>query len=198
MALDVYSQSPWLGQADSPDPLRETFPSDEAIIETMSLEELPWGDGHHRSSFMPSLGAMTNCLERYATQVPTPPLQTPILTHEVFSEGNLSNITQTVPINISIKPGIVENIHVGVNCSSDEIQVYTELFKEFRDVFAWSYEEMLGIDPSIVVHEIPTYPGAKPVRQRLRPMHPRKAAAIRAEVEKLLNAGFIYPIPLTE
>ncbi|WP_208081288.1 hypothetical protein, partial [Bacteroides uniformis] len=27
---------------------------------------------------------------------------------------------------------------------------------------------------------------------------PRKAAAIKAEVEKLLNAGFIYPIPLTE
>eukprot|EP00253_Pinus_taeda_P022688 PITA_22688 len=57
---------------------------------------------------------------------------------------------------------------------------------------------MPGIDPSIVVHEIPTYPGAKPVRQRLRPVHPRKAAAIKAEVEKLLKAGFIYPIPLTE
>ena len=72
--------------------------------------------------------------------------------HEVFSEGNLSNITQTVPINISVKPGIVENIHVGVTCSPEEIQVYTELFKEFRDVFAWSYEEMPGIDPSIVIH----------------------------------------------
>eukprot|EP00253_Pinus_taeda_P003394 PITA_03394 len=57
---------------------------------------------------------------------------------------------------------------------------------------------MPGIDPSIVVHEIPTYPGAKPVRQHLRPMHPRKAVAIKAEVEKLLKAGFIYPIPLTD
>eukprot|EP00253_Pinus_taeda_P026653 PITA_26653 len=55
---------------------------------------------------------------------------------------------------------------------------------------------MSGIDPSIVVHEIPTYPGAKPVRQRLCPVHPRKAAAIKAEVEKLLKDGFIYPIPL--
>ena len=80
----------------------------------------------------------------------------------------------------------------------EEIQVYIALFREFRDVFAWSYEEMLGIDPSVVVHEIPTYPGAKPVRQRLRPVHPRKAATIKAEVEKLLKAGFIYPIPLTE
>lgn len=57
---------------------------------------------------------------------------------------------------------------------------------------------MLGIDPSIVVHEIPTYPGAKPVRQRLRPVHPRKAVVINEEVEKLLKAGSIYPIPLMD
>ena len=57
---------------------------------------------------------------------------------------------------------------------------------------------MPGIDPSIVEHEIKTYDNAKPIWQRIRPVHPRKAAAIKVEVEKLLNAGFIYPIPLTE
>eukprot|EP00253_Pinus_taeda_P006970 PITA_06970 len=93
---------------------------------------------------------------------------------------------------------IVENIYIGVTCTPEEIQVYIALFREFRDVFAWSYEEMPDIDTSIVVHEIPMYPGAKPVRQRLRPVHPRKAAAIKAEVEKLLKARFIYPIPLTD
>ena len=76
MALDIYFQSPWLDEADSPNPLKETFPSDEAIIETMSLEELPWSDGHHRSSFMPSLGAMSDCLERDVSGYlsPEPPL----------------------------------------------------------------------------------------------------------------------------
>ena len=29
-------------------------------------------------------------------------------------------------------------------------------------------------------------------------MNPRKAPTIKAEIEKLLKAGFIYPIPLTE
>ena len=57
---------------------------------------------------------------------------------------------------------------------------------------------MPGIDPSIVLHEIKTCPEAKPVRQCLRQIHLRKAAAIKAEVEKLLHAGFIYPIPLTD
>jgi hypothetical protein len=41
-------------------------------------------------------------------------------------------------------------------------------------------------------------PRAKPIRQRLHPVHPRKAAAIKLEVEKLLKADFIYPVALTE
>jgi len=45
----------------------------------------------------------------------------PILIHEVFSEGNMGTITQTMPIDISVKPRIVENIHIGVTCSSEEI-----------------------------------------------------------------------------
>jgi hypothetical protein len=65
-------------------------------------------------------------------------------------------------------------------------------------VFAWSYEEMSGIDPRIFKHEIKTYLDAKPVRQHLRVVNPRKAPAIKVEVEKLLNTGFIYPVPLTE
>ena len=57
---------------------------------------------------------------------------------------------------------------------------------------------MPGIDPSIIVHEIKTYPDAKPIRQRLQHVHPRKVAAIKEEFEKLLRDGFIYPIPLTK
>ena len=57
---------------------------------------------------------------------------------------------------------------------------------------------MAGIDPFIMVHEIKTYPSAKLVRKKPRQVHPRKAAAIKDEIEKLLKAGFIYPVPLTE
>jgi hypothetical protein len=115
-----------------------------------------------------------------------------------LAEGNLSNISPTIPIDISVKPGIVENVHIGAPCSPKEIFTYTSLFKEFHDIFAWSYEEMLGIDPAIIFHEIKTYPGAKPVQQHLHPVHPRKEAAIKLEVEKLLKASFIYPVALTE
>jgi len=195
---DSYAPSPWLGDEAYSDPLKEIFPSDEAIIETMSLEEPRWQDHHHRSSFLPIHLDMLTCLKRFAPCLPFQPLQTPIQIYQVSSEGNMGNITQTQHIDISVKPGIVEHIHIGVTCTPEEIRLYTNLFREFRDVFAWSYDEMPGIDPSIVEHEIPTYPSAKPVRQRLRPMHPRKVAAIKAEVENLLKASFIYPIPLTD
>ena len=98
----------------------------------------------------------------------------------------MANISTTIPINISVNPDVMENIYIGANFSSEEIAIYTTLFKEFRDVFAWSYEEMLGIDPSIVQQEIQTYLDAKPVRQKLRPVNPPKVVAVKAEVEKLV------------
>ena len=70
--------------------------------------------------------------------------------------------------------------------------------KNFEIFFPGLYEEMPGIYSSIVVHEIKTYPTSRLVRQKLRQIHLRKAAAIKAEVEKLLKAGFIYPVLLTE
>jgi hypothetical protein len=187
--------TPSLGEL-SPDPFHVIFPTDEMIMSVM--EDTPWDDGHHRSI----LFLEQHTIENYQW-ISTPSTIVVISTipesaHDVFSEGNLSNISPTIPLDISIKPGIVKNVHIGASCSSDEIVTYTSLFKEFHDIFAWSYEEMLGIDPEIVIHEIKTYPDAKPVQQRLRPVHPRKVAAIKLEVEKLLKAGFIYSVALTD
>jgi hypothetical protein len=187
--------TPSLGDL-SPDPFRVIFPMDEMIMSVM--EDTPWDNGHHRSI----LFLEQHTIESYQ-QISAPSTVVVISivlesTHDVFSEGNLSNISPTIPLDISIKPGIVENVHIGASCSPDELVTYKSLFKEFHDVFAWSYEEMPGIDPDIVIHEIKTYPDAKPVQQLLRPVHPRKEAAIKLEVEKILKVGFIYPVALTD
>jgi hypothetical protein len=168
------------------------------IMSVMSMEDTPWDDGHHRSI----LFLEQHTIESYQ-RISTPSTVVvisfvPETSHDVLYEGNLSNISPTIPLDISIKPGVVENVHIGASCSTDEVVTYKSLFQEFRDIFTWSYEEMSGIDPDIVVHEIKTYPGARPIRQRLHPVHPRKAAAIKLEVEKLLKDGFIYPVALTD
>ena len=86
------------------------------------------------------------------------------LPREVISaKGNMEKISVTIPINISMNPNVVENVYIGANCSLKEIAIYTTLFKEFRDVFSWSYWEILGIDPSIVKHEIRAYLDSKPI-----------------------------------
>jgi hypothetical protein len=186
--------TPSLGEL-SPDPFRVIFPIDEMIMYFM--EDTPWEDGNHHSILFLEQHTIEN-YQRISTLSTIVVISTiPASAHDVFSEGNLSNILPTIPLDISIKPGIVENVHIQASCSSDEVITYTSLFKTFCDIFAWSYEEMSGIDPEIVIHEIKTYPDANPIRQCLRPVHPHKAASIKLEVKKLLKADFIYPVALT-
>lgn len=78
MNPNTYVPSPWLGSLDSLDPLNETLPTNESIIEVMSLDEVPWNGLHHRSSFLPSLDEMPSCIEPSLSHSPTPPLQTTI------------------------------------------------------------------------------------------------------------------------
>ena len=109
--------------------------------------------------------------------------QSPILTHDVLSKGNFGNITLDMFIDISGKPGIMEHIQLNQSCILEDINAYMALFKEFYNVFIWSYEEIPGIDSSIIVHEIKTYPDAKTVRQKLRPGHPRNIVVIRLKLK---------------
>ena len=57
--------------------------------------------------------------------------------------------------------------------------------------------KMLGLDPFIVEHRIDTWLDITLVRQKQWPLHPSKAVAIKTEIDKLLAAGFIYPITYT-
>ena len=62
----------------------------------------------------------------------------------------------------------METITIESNCSPEEVTLYKALFQEFHDIFSWSYEEMPGIDPQIIVHEIKIYARARLVWQQFR------------------------------
>jgi len=47
-----------------------------------------------------------------------------------------------------------------------EKQKLISLIKEYIDVFAWSYEDMSGLDPQVVMHHLNIKPDAKPVKQQ--------------------------------
>jgi hypothetical protein len=175
LAPDTYSVPSWLDSLSSViDYISHIFPSDESIMEMLSIDDLPWDDNHHRSSFLLPLEEIHQDIRSVFPPNVTEAPQSAILTQDTLSEGNMGNISTMITIDISIKEGVVENINLGANCTLDKVVSYTTLFKEFCDVFAWSYEEMPGIDPSIVVHEIKTYPDDKLVRTKASPDSPQE------------------------
>ena len=66
--------------------------------------------------------------------------------------------------------------------------------KEFKDVLAWDYIEMLGLDPGLIAYMLNVDQQAKPVAQPARIFHTEIEGQIVKEVQKLLAAGFIKPI----
>ena len=68
------------------------------------------------------------------------------------------------------------------------------LLKKYVDVFAWTYDEMPGLDLGMVVHSLNVDPGVRLVVQLARVFHADVEAQITQEVKKLLAAGFIKPI----
>ena len=66
-----------------------------------------------------------------------------------------------------------------------------DFLKDYRDVFTWSHEDMLDIDPSVLVHKLNVDPTYKPVIQEHRRFNPERYMVISEEVGKLLKVKFI-------
>ena len=62
---------------------------------------------------------------------------------------------------------------------------------DFRDIFAFSMEEMPGIPTNVMCHKLDIKPGYKPMKQKLRHQGKERIEAAKTEVENLLKAGFI-------
>jgi hypothetical protein len=147
----------------SHDFLDETLPSDEVILEVMNVPDRPWNDMHHLSYFFPNIVMIKQDEFRSTFIEIVAHAMVPLDTHGIYVEGNMASIYPIIMINISCIPGKIENVYIDADCSPKEIQIYTDLFKEFCDVFTCSYEEMPGINPHIVKHEIKTYLDVKPI-----------------------------------
>lgn len=105
-----------------------------------SMDELPWDDLHHRSLFLPELDRFENEFLSIFTIDYVKEPHNPISITNSDSNINFGNISTTVPIDISDKHGVIENIHIGASCTIDEINTYKTLFQESCEIFSWSYE----------------------------------------------------------
>ena len=71
---------------------------------------------------------------------------------------------------------------IGANLEENIKKDLIRFLRENIDVFAWSHEDMLGIDPSVITHRFNIYLSSKPVRQKKRMFAPEKDNAIKEEV----------------
>ena len=69
----------------------------------------------------------------------------------------------------------VETINLGTEERKQEVKIETSisggtrhnliaLLREYKDVFAWSYQDMPGLDEDVVVHKLPLKLECKPIQ----------------------------------
>jgi hypothetical protein len=100
--LDPLLEPIWAqGSLTNIDSLDLVLPSDKAVIKAMTSLDKPWEDLHHRSYFLPEL-SQVKAGEFIVTMMGNQffPIN-PLATHEVYAEGNMETIAETIPINIS-------------------------------------------------------------------------------------------------
>eukprot|EP00253_Pinus_taeda_P033640 PITA_33640 len=95
-------------------------------------------------------------------------------------------------ITVEIKPS--KTLNINLNLTDVETQQLTKLLCENKEAFSWDYTNMKGISPELCTHRIYIKEGCQPICQPQRRMNPNLREIVKEELQKLLNAEFIYPI----
>jgi hypothetical protein len=88
--------------------------------------------------------------------------------NDVAVKGKVSNEdANTAECNIGTQeePKFVK---LSIILTNEQRVEYTELLKEFADVFAWAYEDLKTHDTFIIEHKILLNEEARPFRQKMR------------------------------
>ncbi|XP_059669890.1 uncharacterized protein LOC132315551 [Cornus florida] len=89
---------------------------------------------------------------------------------------------------------ITKKVKIGSLLPSDFTNILIQFLKQNQDVFAWSHEDMPGINPTTIEHRLNTDPTFKPIRQKRRTFAAERNMAILEEVNKLMKADFIQEV----
>ena len=82
-------------------------------------------------------------------------------------------------------------LKLGENLSNELKEELTGFLKANLNVFVWTHEDMVGILSNIMCHRLNISPDFKPIRQKRRAMDVERYKALKDEVDKLIDIGFI-------
>ncbi|KAG9450561.1 hypothetical protein H6P81_010526 [Aristolochia fimbriata] len=110
-----------------------------------------------------------------------------------FEEGGQSTVNELKKVDL----GTAEDprpTFLTASLTTEEEAEYMALLHEYRDIFAWNYTEMPGLDPRVAVHKLAVHPSVRPVKQSQRRFRPELVPEIEKEVDKLIAANFIREV----
>ncbi|GJS41090.1 reverse transcriptase domain-containing protein [Tanacetum coccineum] len=83
---------------------------------------------------------------------------------------------------------------IAKDLSDDEKTALIKVLKSRKQAIAWKLSDIKGINPEFYSHKILMEDDYEPAVQHQRRVNPKIHDVIKKEVEKLLDAGLIYPI----
>ena len=95
------------------------------------------------------------------------------------------------PLESILLGGTDKHTYVTSLLSEEEKEQLRQVLLDNIDVFAWTHSDMTGISPTHASHKLNVTLSARPIRQRVRRFHLNHHQIIQAEVDNLLDAGFI-------
>jgi len=87
-----------------------------------------------------------------------------------------------------------QNGNYQCNPEPEEEKEILEFLRKNQDVFTWSASDLRGVSRDIIEHRLYINPNIKSKKQKLRKMTDEKVAAVKAEVQRLLDANVIREV----
>ncbi|GJU57306.1 reverse transcriptase domain-containing protein [Tanacetum coccineum] len=149
-------------------------------------------------------------LEAILNSEPSPPLQGnyfPETRKDLkICEANHENSSVNEPPEVELKdlPPHLEYaflegddklpVIIAKDLKNEEKAALIEVLKSHKRAIAWKLSDIKGINPEFCTHKILMEEDYEPTVQHQRRVNPKIHDVIKKEVEKLLDAGLIYPI----
>ncbi|XP_070049549.1 uncharacterized protein [Nicotiana tomentosiformis] len=106
---------------------------------------------------------------------------------ENFENKPKSNLDEIETVDLGDSETVKET-RVSIHLSLSQKDEYIRFLKEYEDIFAWSYDDVIGLSTSIVAHKLPTDPMCPHVKQKLRKFKPDMSLKIKEEVTTQIKA----------
>ncbi|KAL0462137.1 UNVERIFIED_CONTAM: hypothetical protein Slati_0101300 [Sesamum latifolium] len=87
---------------------------------------------------------------------------------------------------------------IGSHLGEEAKKEITLCLRRNADIFAWTPQDLEGIDPQVITHHLNIDPSYKPIKQKKRHFGPENDKIIQAEVNKLMAAGHIEEVQFPE